>query len=77
MRVHQITCPKCRATMKSKAGVPVGQTVPCPKCKFKFAVEAPDEADIVDDADVVDDDEVVEDFEVEESPPARKKAPPP
>ena len=77
MRVFQIVCPKCRASMKSKAGVPVGHRLACPKCDFKFAVEAPDEADIVDDADVVEDDEIVEDIDVEEAPPARKKGPPP
>lgn len=65
MRVHEITCPHCGSGMKSKAGIPAGQTVPCPKCKKKFAVEAADEI------------EVVEDFEVEEPAPKKKKAPPP
>ena len=76
MRVHQITCPECGSGLKSKAGIPVGQRIPCPKCKRKFTVEAPDEADIVDDADVVDDAEVIEDFEVDEPAP-KKKGPPP
>jgi hypothetical protein len=76
MRVHQITCPKCGSGLKSKAGIPVGRTVPCPKCKTRFPVEAPDEPDIVDDADLVDDDDVVEELEVLEPAP-RKKTPPP
>src|SRR5262249_242853 len=76
MRVHQITCPKCGSGLKSKAGIPVGQTVPCPKCKTKFPVEAPDEPDIVDDADLVDDDDGVEELEVLEPAP-KKKGPPP
>lgn len=77
MRVHQITCPECGSGMKSKAGIPVGQRIPCPKCKAKFTVEAPDEADIVDDADVVDDEfEVVDDFDDDEPAP-KKKGPPP
>jgi len=69
MRVHQITCPHCRAGMNSKAGIPAGQTVSCPKCKRKFPVEGPDEADAIDDADVV------EDFDDEPAP--KKKGPPP
>jgi hypothetical protein len=76
MRVHQITCPKCGSGLKSKAGIPVGKTVPCPKCKTRFPVEALDEPDIVDDADLVDDDDVVEELELLEPAP-RKKGPPP
>ena len=64
MRVHEITCPHCGSGMKSKAGIPAGQLIPCPKCKKKFAVEAADEI------------EVVEDFEVDEPAP-KKKGPPP
>ena len=64
MRVHDITCPHCGSGMKSKAGIPAGQTIPCPRCKKKFAVEPADEP------------EVVEDFEVEEPAP-KKKGPPP
>ena len=64
MRVHEITCPHCGSGMKSKAGIPAGQSIPCPKCKKKFAVEPSDEV------------EVVEDFEVEEPAP-KKKGPPP
>ncbi len=67
MRVHEINCPKCRAGLKSKAGVPVGQSLSCPKCKNKFVVEEPEEADILDDTQVV---------EVEDERPARKKGPP-
>src|SRR6478672_6937992 len=70
MRVHQITCPHCGAGMKSEAGIRAGRTVPCPKCKKTFAVEAVDEAELVDDA------EVVEDFEPDEPAP-KKKGPPP
>ena len=76
MRIHQITCPKCGSGLKSKAGIPVGQTVPCPRCQTKFPVEAPDEPDIVDDADLVDNDDVVEELEVMEPAP-KKKGPPP
>jgi hypothetical protein len=76
MRVHQITCPKCGSGLKSKAGIPVGKTVPCPKCKTRFPAEAPDEPDIVDDADLVDDDDAVEELELAEPAP-KKKSPPP
>ena len=62
MRVHEITCPHCGSGLKSKAGIPAGQTIPCPKCKKKFAVEAADEA------------EVVEDFDIEDEPAPRKGA---
>jgi hypothetical protein len=75
MRINQFTCPKCGAGMKSKAGVPVGQTIPCPKCGHKFTATEPDEPELIDD--VVEEIEVVDDSEVEESPPARKKGPPP
>lgn len=81
MRVHQVTCPKCGAGLKSQAGIPVGQTVPCPRCKVRFTVETPDQSDVIDDA------EVFEDFDVEEPapkitgpppvPPAQKKKPAP
>jgi hypothetical protein len=70
-RVHRITCAKCKTGITSKAGVPVGQEIACPKCKFKFRVAQPQE-EVVEDFDVVDDDafEVVEDEK-----PASKKAP--
>lgn len=71
MRVHLISCPKCRAELKSKAGIPVGQTVPCPKCQTKFPVRAPDDAEVLDDADVV------EDLDADEPAPKKKKGPPP
>jgi hypothetical protein len=61
MRVHQINCPHCGSGMKSQAGIPAGQTIPCPKCKKKFAVEAADEPEVVDD------------IEVEDDPPPRKR----
>lgn len=77
MRVHQITCPKCGSGLKSQAGIPVGKMVPCPKCKTKFPVEAPDEPDIVDDADLVDDDDVAEELELLEPAPKKKGPPPP
>lgn len=67
MRVHDINCPKCRAGLKSKAGVPVGQSLSCPKCKNKFVVEEPDDADVLDDTQVI---------EVEDVRPPRKKEPP-
>ena len=67
MRVNQIDCPKCGASLKSAAGVPVGKSLACPKCRHKFTVQVPDDADVIDDADVVDDDR----------PSPRKKGPPP
>src|SRR5262245_8992970 len=74
MRVHQITCPRCSTSLKSKAGIPVGQSLSCPKCKQKFTVEEPDDADVVEDAEVVDDVDEVED---NGRPAAKKKGPPP
>ena len=73
MRVNQIDCPKCGSSLKSKAGVPVGQSLSCPKCNHRFTVQAPDEPDLVDDAEVIDE------AEVEERPSAKRKsaAPPP
>jgi hypothetical protein len=60
--------------MKSKAGVPVGQALACPKCKHKFQVEAPEEADVVDETEIME----VDDFTVdEEEAPPKKKGPPP
>jgi hypothetical protein len=69
MRVHDISCPKCGAGLKSKAGIPVGRTVPCPKCKSKFRVEPPDDPNVIDVEDV-------EELEVDEPAP-KKKAPRP
>lgn len=66
MKVHQITCPKCQATLTSKAGIEEGTWVPCPKCKTKFAVRAPEE--VAEDFEVVDD---------EEATPKKKPAPAP
>jgi uncharacterized protein (TIGR03067 family) len=58
MRVNRIVCPKCQATLTSKAGVEVGTSIACPKCKQKFSVAAPpEEEEVVDDFDIVDDDE--------------------
>src|SRR5262249_60795725 len=77
-RVHQIACPKCGAGMKSKAGIPVGKSVDCPKCKHKFEVAAADEIvdmELVEDTDVVEDAEIVDDAAAK--PPPRKKGPPP
>ena len=67
MRVNQIDCPKCGVSLKSAAGVPVGKSLACPKCRHKFTVQVPDDADVIEDAEVVDDDR----------PPRRKKGPPP
>src|SRR5215207_7451444 len=64
MRVHEIHCPECDTTLRSKAGIPVGQSVSCPKCKNKFAVEEPDRAGVDDEDDV------------EERAPAKRKGPP-
>jgi uncharacterized Zn finger protein (UPF0148 family) len=61
MLLHQITCPKCGASLTSKAGVPEGRQLNCPKCQSRFTAEAPPvEAEIVED-------------EVDEAPPQRKK----
>jgi hypothetical protein len=62
--IHRIVCDKCQATLNSKAGVPEGQLIQCPKCKAKFKVADPDVVD--GDTEVIDD--VVEDK------PAPKKA---
>ena len=52
MLLHQITCPKCGASLTSKAGVPEGRQLNCPKCQNRFAAEAPPvEAEIVDEVD--------------------------
>jgi len=74
MRVHQITCPRCSTSLKSKAGIPVGQSLSCPKCKKQFTVEEPDDADVIDEAEVVDDVDEVED---NGRPAAKRKGPPP
>ena len=66
MRVNQIVCPKCKASLTSKAGIEEGTAIACPKCKNKFAVAAPKEEEVIEDFDVVDEDE-------EETP---KKKPP-
>lgn len=67
MKVHQIVCPKCKASLTSKAGIEEGTSIPCPKCKTKFAVAASSIGD-----------EVIEDFEVvdEEEEESPKKASP-
>lgn len=41
MRLHTVTCPQCRTTLNSKAGVPVGVVVACLQCQRKFHVEEP------------------------------------
>jgi WD40 repeat protein len=71
-RLHRIVCAKCKSTLNSKAGVPIGQEIACPKCKFKFKAARPEE-EVVEDFDVVDDDEleVVED----DTPAPPKKTP--
>jgi hypothetical protein len=69
MRVNQIDCPKCGASLKSKSGVPVGQSLSCPKCQHRFTVKAPDDAEVIEDADVVD--------EPEDRPAVKRKSPPP
>jgi hypothetical protein len=67
MRVHEIHCPKCDTTLRSKAGIPVGQAVSCPKCNHKFTAREPDEVD----AEIVDDED-----DGEERTPARRKGSP-
>lgn len=56
MLVKKIICAHCNASLKSPAGVPEGTVIPCPKCKKKFKVEAPEE-DEVEDADASDEEE--------------------
>ncbi|HKB02238.1 MAG TPA: hypothetical protein VKD90_08465 [Gemmataceae bacterium] len=65
MSVHETHCPKCETTLRSKAGIPVGQTVSCPKCKHKFVVRESEEPDVVEDED-----------DIEERAPTRRKGPP-
>jgi hypothetical protein len=67
MKVHQIVCPNCRASLTSKAGIEEGASIPCPKCKAKFAVSASKKVEeVYEEFDVVDD--------VEEESPKRKAA---
>jgi len=56
MRLTQIMCPKCKASLTSKAGIEEGTSIACPKCKQKFDAAAPDE-EIAEDFEVVDDEE--------------------
>jgi len=63
MLLHQITCPKCGASLTSKTGVPEGRQLNCPKCQSRFTAEAPPvEAEVVED-------------EVDEAPRQPKKRP--
>jgi len=75
MRVHQLICTECKATISSKAGVEEGTVVACPKCKGKFKVVAPKKQD---DEEVVEEFEVVEEDEAEtpkKKPAARNERP--
>jgi uncharacterized protein (TIGR03067 family) len=56
MRLTQIVCPNCKASLSSKAGIEEGTAVACPKCKRSFAAAAPNQ-DVDDDFEVVEDDE--------------------
>ncbi len=56
MRLTQIICPNCKASLTSKGGVDAGTSILCPKCKKKFDVAAPDQ-EIDDEFEVVDEDE--------------------
>jgi len=50
MLLHQVTCPKCGASLTSKAGVPEGRQLICPKCQNRFTAEAPPvDAEIVEE----------------------------
>jgi len=73
MKVHKIICPKCQASMTSKAGIEEKTVIPCPRCKTKFPATPP--ADDKDD-EIYEDFEVVDDDEAEEVPkkPAAKPA---
>lgn len=73
MLVNKIICAHCKTALKSAAGVPEGTVIPCPKCKKKFKVEAPDDDEIVEDFEVMDD----EGEEEEEDAPKKKPAPKP
>ena len=70
-RVYRIECGKCHATLNSKAGIPEGQAITCPKCKAKFKVPLPQES--IDESDLVEDEgfEVVEE-EDKPAPPKKK-----
>jgi uncharacterized protein (TIGR03067 family) len=56
MRLTQIMCPKCKASLTSKAGIEEGTSIACPKCNQKFDASAPDQ-EVAEDFEVVDDDE--------------------
>jgi uncharacterized protein (TIGR03067 family) len=56
MRLTQTVCPKCKASLSSKAGIEEGTPITCPKCKQKFDAFAPDQ-EVDDDFDVVDDED--------------------
>ena len=71
MRVNQIDCPKC-GTASSRSRGPVGKSLACPKCRHKFTVQVPDDADVIDDADVVDDDRPSPRRRVRRRPPRRE-----
>src|SRR5579862_8508882 len=75
MPAYSITCPECRATLKSSKPVPAGQVLECPKCRVMFAAPAskPVRPDVVDDVEVIDDVDVIDDVEVvDDAAPARR-----
>src|SRR4051794_29683362 len=45
-------CPSCEAMVPIKDSTLIGKKIECPKCKYRFVVEKPAEADDTDDDDV-------------------------
>jgi hypothetical protein len=45
MLLNKFACAHCGSVLKSPAGVKVGASILCPKCKKRFAVSEPDEPD--------------------------------
>ncbi|MFL5331210.1 MAG: hypothetical protein ACJ8C4_20145 [Gemmataceae bacterium] len=41
MAVFSVTCPECKATLKSPKPIPAGKAITCPKCEVMFSAPAP------------------------------------
>jgi hypothetical protein len=74
MAVFTISCPECKASLKSPKPVPAGKVITCPKCQVMFSAPAPKPV-AVGGVELVeeDDDIITEGVEMVEEP---KKAPP-
>ncbi|MBX7102501.1 MAG: hypothetical protein K1X57_00365 [Gemmataceae bacterium] len=74
MAVFTISCPECKANLKSPKPVPAGKVITCPKCQVMFSAPAPKPVaaggvELIEE----DDDIITEGVEMVEEP---KKAPP-